>query len=417
MNKVIAAGEPEVACTQRLKKELRRTERRRKWVAFALVAPLLLYIVVNFVIPVGFILFKSIDDREVSSILPRTTRALSTWEGSDVPGEEAFRALFNDMREAMSARTLVKAGKRLNSAKPGFNALIGKTSRRLPETDPSSYKETLIGLDKRWNERIYWIVLKRTSKPITSVYMLSAFELTVDEQGEIVRVPEYRRIFNKTWVRTFWMAFVITAVCFALGYPLAYLMANVPTRVSNILMILVLIPFWTSLLVRTTAWLVLLQDQGVINDVGLLLHLWSKRVQLIHNRFGVYITMCHILLPYMVLPLFATMRRIPPSYIRAAKSLGANPLVAFLKVYLPLTRHGIGAGALFVYILAIGFYITPALVGGRNDQMISYFIAFYTNEVLNWGAAAALSVALLAATGVVFYCFKVTFGLGKLQVR
>jgi putative spermidine/putrescine transport system permease protein len=190
----------------------------------------------------------------------------------------------------------------------------------------------------------------------------------------------------------------------------------VPSRVGNLLLILVLLPFWTSLLARTTAWLVLLQDQGVVNGLGLSLGLWSHRLQLIHNRLGVYVTMCHILLPYMVLPLYGIMRRIPRSYLRAAMACGANPIVTFWRVYAPLTKHGVGSGCVLVFILAIGFYVTPALVGGRNDQMISYYIAFYTNEVLNWGAAAALSVALLVFTGAVFWALKAIFGLERLQV-
>jgi len=400
---------------KRLKRELRRSLRQRKWFAIALISPLFVFILINFAVPVGLILFKSIDDREINTILPRTITALSAWQEDRVPDENTFRSLVLDIEEARTAHTLVRAGKRLNSAKSGFNALLGKTSRNLPEAVPVSYKEFLLEYDPRWGEIAYWKVIKRSSRPVTSTYLLSAFDLMVNEDNQVVQVPEYKRIFNKIWIRTFWMSFVITIICLALGYPLAYLMATVPTRISNILVIMVLIPFWTSMLVRTTAWLVLLQDQGVINDVGIVTEMWSERIQLIHNRFGVYVTMVHILLPYMVLPLFANMKRIPASYMRAAKSLGANPLVAFLKVYVPLTRHGVGAGAVFVYVLAIGFYVTPALVGGRNDQMISYFIAFYTNEVLNWGAAAALSVILLVAIGIVFYFFKLTFGIGRLQ--
>jgi len=399
-----------------LRQALRRTERARTLVALGLIAPLFLYLVVNFVIPVGFMLFKSVDDREVSSILPRTTAVLARWDSTGLPGEEAFAALVADMREATRAGSLVKAGKRLNSAKSGFNALVSKTSRNLPEGAPPSYREALIELDPRWGERVYWAVLKRTSLPITPIYLLAAFDLTVNEDGRIQPVPEYQRVFNPTWARTFWMAAVVTVACILLGYPLAYFLASVPPRVGNVLLILVLLPFWTSLLARTTAWLVLLQDQGVVNDLGVALHLWSRRVQLIHNRFGVYVTMCHILLPYMVLPLYGIMRRIPRSYLRAALSLGANPIVTFWKVYLPLTKHGIGAGALFVFILAIGFYVTPALVGGRHDQMVSYFIAFYTNEVLNWGAAAALSTILLVFTGAVFWLFKALFGLERLKI-
>ena len=181
-------------------------------------------------------------------------------------------------------------------------------------------------------------------------------------------------------------------------------------------MIVVLIPFWTALLVRTTAWIVLLQNEGVVNDLGLFLGLWSERVQLIHNRLGVYVAMSHILLPFMVLPLYAIMRRIPPGLMRAAKSLGANPLVAFIEVYWPQTRHGVGAGALFVYILAVGFYVTPALVGGAGDQMISWFIAFYASESLNWGAAAALSAMLLIFKGALYCVVNVAFGLRKMRI-
>lgn len=413
MSVTVALPQSEAA---EIRRALKQGERARKLAAAGLIAPLFLFLVVNFVVPVGLMLFKSVDDREVSAILPRTTVALAQWDGDGLPGEEAFGALVADMREAVRAGTLVRAGKRLNSAKSGFNALISRTSRNLPEGGLGSSKAALIGFDNRWGERVYWAVLKRTSAPVTPIYLLAAFDLTRNEEGKIVQVPESQRVFNRTWVRTFWMASVVTAICILLGYPLAYFIASVPERIGNLLLILVLIPFWTSLLVRTTAWLVLLQDQGIINDLGVFLHLWSRRVQLIHNRFGVYVTMTHILLPYMVLPLYGIMRRIPRNYLRASMSLGANPIVTFRKVYLPLTRHGIGAGALFVFILALGFYVTPALVGGRNDQMISYYIAFYTNEVLNWGAAAALSTILLVLTGVVFLVFKRLFGLERLQV-
>ena len=163
-------------------------------------------------------------------------------------------------------------------------------------------------------------------------------------------------------------------------------------------MILVLLPFWTSLLVRTGAWVVLLQREGPVNGLLQALGLTDEPLQLVYNRFGVYVAMTHILLPFMVLPLYSVMRGIPPEYMRAAASLGARPLRAFLRVYLPQTVPGIGAGCLLVFILAIGYYITPALVGGANDQMVSYFVAFFTNQTVNWGMAAALGAVLLIAT-------------------
>ena len=411
------AATPRVVDTALLKKELRRHERGKQAIAVALVAPLFLYLLVNFVVPVGAVLFKSVDDREVTSVLYRTTEAISHWDGVDLPSEPVFAALAADLKEARAAKTLFVASKRLNSARSGFQALLGKTGRKLEKMKTiESPRESLIAIDKRWDEREYWRVIQRTSKPYTFIYLLSAFDLTVDENGSVVQLPKRLRVFNAIWLRTFWMGFVITVLCVAMGYPLAFVMANASPGVRNALMIVVLIPFWTALLVRTTAWIVLLQNEGVVNDLGLFLGLWSERVQLIHNRLGVYVAMSHILLPFMVLPLYAIMRRIPPGLMRAAKSLGANPLVAFIEVYWPQTRHGVGAGALFVYILAVGFYVTPALVGGAGDQMISWFIAFYASESLNWGAAAALSAMLLIFKGALYCVVNVAFGLRKMRI-
>lgn len=400
-----------------LKQQLRQAERTRKLTAVALIAPLLLFLAVNFFAPVAVVLFKSVDDRAVSSILSRTTEALSSWNGDNLPDEEAYGALIADLRAASEARTLGTVGRRLNIAKFGYQALLSKTVRRLPKSKPQAAKETLVQIDKRWGQTEYWAMLKRTSAPVTPIYLLSAFDLTIDANGEIAQVPEYWRIMNSIWLRSIWMSLVITGLCVVMGYPLAYLMANTTTKVSNLILILIMLPFWTAALVRAIAWVVLLQNEGIVNDLGLMLGLWSERIQLIHNRMGVYVAMSHFLLPFMVLPLYATMKRIPPDYMRAAQSLGANPLVAFCKVYWPLTAHGVGAGAVFVVILALGFYITPALVGGRNDQMISYFIAFFANETLNWGAAAALSTAFLIFTGALYYLCDRLFGLGTMKMR
>jgi putative spermidine/putrescine transport system permease protein len=160
----------------------------------------------------------------------------------------------------------------------------------------------------------------------------------------------------------------------------------------------VLLPFWTSLLVRTTAWVVLLQNKGIVNDSLIALGVLQEPTQLIYNRIGVCVAMTHVLLPFMILPLYSVMRGISPSFVRAARSLGSPPTTAFLRVYLPQCLPGIGAGCLLVFVLALGYYITPALVGGAGDQMIAYFIAFYTTSTINWGLASALGVVLLVAT-------------------
>ena len=412
-----ATGEKSPHRAEYLKKQLRRGEREKKTIAIALVLPALLFLIINFVIPVGAILFKSVDDREVSTVLHRTTDAIAGWDGAGIPQEPIFAALVADLKEARAARTLFVAAKRLNSAKSGFQALLGKTARKLATMDHvAAPRQTLTELDRRWSDRGYWLAIKRTSTPYTPVYLLAGFDLTIDHTGSIAQVPEHTRLFNRVWLRTFWMGFVITVLCVVMGYPLAYLMAQLPTRTSNLLMILVLIPFWTALLVRTSAWIVLLQNEGVVNDIGLFLNLWGERVALIRNRIGVYVAMSHILLPFMVLPLYAIMRRIPRDYMRAAQSLGANPVVAFVKVYWPQTRHGVGAGALFVFVLAVGFYVTPALVGGAKDQMISFFIAFFSSESLNWGMAAALSALLLLFKGLLFYLLNIMFRIGKMKV-
>jgi len=178
----------------------------------------------------------------------------------------------------------------------------------------------------------------------------------------------------------------------------------------------VLLPFWTSLLVRTTAWVVLLQNQGIVNEVLIWLGIVQAPVQLIYNRIGVYVAMTHVLLPFMILPLYSVMRGISPNYVRAAKSLGAPPTTAFLRIYVPQCLPGIGAGCLLVFILALGYYITPALVGGAGDQMIAYFIAFYTTSTINWGLASALGAVLLAATLMLCALYNRLVGTDRLRL-
>jgi putative spermidine/putrescine transport system permease protein len=207
-------------------------------------------------------------------------------------------------------------------------------------------------------------------------------------------------------------------ICLLLGYPLAYWIATAPPATARRLMLLVLLPFWTSLLVRTTAWVVVLQSGGVVNSLLGWLGLVDPThpIELIHNRIGVLIAMTHILLPFMVLPIFSVMKSIPPNYMRAAASLGAPPLSAFLRVYLPLSLPGVSAGGLLVFILALGYYITPALVGGAQDQMLSYFIAYFASQVTNWGMAAALSATLLVLVLILYAVYHRIVGIDKLRM-
>lgn len=401
-----------------LKIKLRRVERMRKVKAIALIAPLFLFVTVTFIVPIFSMLALGVGNPEVPAILPRTTAAIAEWEATGLPDQAVLAAFVADMREAKKARTIGKAGKRLNYDISGFRSLMLKTGRRLPppETPPSELLDKLIDIDKRWGKIEYWAAVRKAGTRLTDFYLLAALDRTKDVQGNIVEVPARRALYVGVLIRTFWISLVVTVVCLALGYPIAHLLANLPTRQSNLLMILVLLPFWTSLLVRTTAWVVLLQTQGLVNDAAVAVGLWSERVQLIHNRIGVYVAMVHILLPFMVLPIFSVMKGISPSHMRAAASLGAGPLRSFWKVYLPQSMPGIGAGCLLVFIISLGYYITPALVGGPKDQMLSYFVAFHTNQTLNWGMAAALSVVLLTIVMVIYGVYSRLIGIEKMKL-
>jgi putative spermidine/putrescine transport system permease protein len=400
-----------------LRRRLRRSERVRRLEAALLLAPLLLYLLVFFLLPIAGMLWRSVANPELREIMPRTADAIGAWRGEGLPDEAVFATFAEELRTGYEAKTLGVAAKRLAYDVAGFRSLMLATARKLPaEPRDGSWRATLIDLDPQWGESATWAVIRRAAAPWTPIYLLAAVDRRIDAEGQIVPAPAEQAIYLGIFLRTFWIAFVVTALCLLLGYPLAYKLASLPTRVANLLLILVLLPFWTSLLVRTGAWVVLLQREGPINDALLALRLTREPLQLVYNRFGVYVAMTHILLPFMVLPLYSVMRGIPPHYMRAAASLGARPLEAFVRVYLPQSMPGIGAGCLLVFILAIGYYITPALVGGANDQMVSYFVAFFTNQTINWGMASALGVVLLIATLVLFALYARLVGIDRLKL-
>ena len=199
---------------------------------------------------------------------------------------------------------------------------------------------------------------------------------------------------------------------------MAWLLANLSNRTSNLLLILVLLPFWTSLLVRTSAWKVMLQNQGVINDllvwIGLITD--DSRLEIINNQFGTIVAMTHILLPFMILPMYSVMKTIPPSYLRAAKSLGATNWTAFWRVYFPQSVPGIGAGSILVFILAIGYYITPEIVGGTDGIFISNRIAYHISSSLNWGLASALGAILLGVVLILYWVYDKIVGIDNVKL-
>ncbi len=373
--------------------------------ALGLALPLIAFVLVFFALPIATMLLESVADRVVRAGLPRTLAELARPEVD----EATCAALVADLRES----AVGPIGKRLSYERSGFSALLRKTARQV-KTGAGPWQFKLAKIDARWTEPATWAAIRRASGPLTATFLLAAVDRTRDDTGAIVPVPENRAIFVEILGRTFTISLQVTLLCLMLGYPLAYFIAHQPPARAKVLLLFVLLPFWTSLLVRTTAWIVLLQQQGVLND--LLAWLGFQRQALVYNRIGVLVAMTHVLLPFMVLPLYSVMRGIPPDYVRAARSLGADSWTAFRRIYAPQTLPGMAAGILLVFILAIGYYITPELVGGPRDKLISSFIAQNVNETLNWGLASALGAILFVTTLALYLVFDRVIGVDKLRV-
>jgi putative spermidine/putrescine transport system permease protein len=400
MDAIVRAG---AGAERQLMRDFARAERRRRREAFALVLPLLLFLLFTFLVPISDMLRRSVHDPELSEVWPRTAAVLRSWDGRGNPPPAAYEALALDLKASREADTIAVAARRLNYPIHGGRSLVMGTGRRLAaiEAPPvGGWRAALLEADEAWGKRETWVALRRASGPFTDFFLLYAADLRKDAEGRIGWAPAAESIFLSVLLRTFVICTTVMVICILLGYPLAYLVANSSPRVAAILTMFVLLPFWTSLLVRTAAWVVLLQDQGILNKTLLATGLIEQPVRLIFNRIGVVVAMVHVLLPFMVLPLYAVMRGIKPETMRAARSLGASPWTAFRRIYFPQTVPGVVAGALLVLVSEVGYYITPALVGGAEDQMLAYFIAFYTNETVNWGLAAALGVMLMVATGI-----------------
>lgn len=405
----LAPALPGIADPSALRRQLARADRRRKLRAFSLTLPLLIFLLLTFLIPIGALLKRAVENPEVANALPRTVSALVGWNKEGVPSPAAFAAIAQDLSALPDASDAGALARRLNSEAPGARSLVMATFRALPLKDaatPDATKAALLAVDERWGDTTYWLAIAKNASRWTPDYLLTSVDLRRDMHGAIERVEPERRVFGRILLRTFEISAVVTVWALLLGYPLAYWLSTLSARQANVLMILVLVPFWTSILVRVAAWIVLLQSEGLVNHTLIGLHLVQQPLALLFNRTGVVIAMVHILLPFMILPLYSVMKSVPPTYLRAAVSLGSPPLAAFFRVYVPQTYPGIGAGALLVFILSIGYYVTPALLGGPEDQMLSYYIAQYTNVTVNWGMACALGALLLAATLVLYGVYR-----------
>ena len=404
-----------------LKTALGRATRQRRWRAFALVAPLLLFVLVTFAAPILQMLYRSVHNDGFSANMPLTAEYLLAnpvgANGDSVPDEAGFAALREDMIVARGNRSIGTVATRVNYDYPGASSLFKSTSRRAEDFEPP-YRDAFLDRDEDWGDPALWGAMRGAASPFTGNFYLAALDMERAADGSIQSAPENRRIYGPLFGKTFLLSAVITALCFVLGFPVAHLLANLPMRTSNLLMIFVLLPFWTSLLVRTTAWIALLQSEGVVNDTLVAVNAINdaSRVQLIYNEIGTIVAMTHILLPFMILPLYSVMKTIPPSYVRAARSLGATSWTAFWRVYFPQTIPGIGAGVLLVFILAVGYYITPALVGGASGQLISNLIAFHMQRSLNWSLAAALSAILLLSVLVLYWLYDRIVGIDNMKL-
>ena len=389
--------------------QLRRVERRKRLRAIALTLPLLIFLAVTFLVPLGALLVRAVENPEVAGTLGRTGDALAGWDRQAAPPDAAYAALLADLGAIPETAQAGVLARRLNSEVSGARSLIMGTYRALPlgnNLGPAEAKEKLLAQDPRWAELPYWWAIAKNSSRWTPDYLLASLDLKRDAQGHVGRVGADEAAFSDILLRTFSISAVVTLVCILLGYPLAYWLATLNERKANLMMILVLLPFWTSVLVRIAAWIVLLQSNGLVNRFLMFAGLANEPVPLLFNRLGVVIAMVHILLPFMILPLYSVMKSVPVNYVRAAVSLGSTPLAAFFRVYVPQTYPGVAAGGLLVFITSIGYYVTPALLGGAADQMLSYYVAQYTNVDVNWGMACALGSVLLVTTLILYAVYR-----------
>ncbi|NHB77714.1 ABC transporter permease [Rhodobacter calidifons] len=399
-----------------LKAALAAAQARAKRRAFLLVLPLLLFVLFTFLIPIGYMLKRSFEHDGFASSAP----ALVAWFEANPdfdpanPPEEAYAALVQDLARMQTERTTGIAGTRINYSVPGSISLFKKGAREAANLTPP-FKESLVALDADWARPALWRGMESASHVYTAEFYKVASDMKLTDSGW-ARGQDKERIYLYLFAKTFFVSALITVICLLLAFPVAHLLATLPMAKSSLLMILVLLPFWTSLLVRTTSWIALLQEQGVVNNllVGLGLLSNDGRLTMMYNMTGTIVAMTHVLLPFMILPLYSVMRVIPPSYARAARSLGATSWTTFRRVYLPQTLPGIAAGSLLVFILAVGYYITPALVGGADGQLISNLIAFHMSKS-NWSLAAAIAGMLLASILLLYWLYDRLIGIDRLK--
>jgi putative spermidine/putrescine transport system permease protein len=385
-----------------LKARLAKAERRGKIRAFLLVAPLLAFVLLSFVVPIANLVTQAFYGDLVASTLPKTSAELAAWNGK-MPAPESLCESFVTEYKAAKAKDPALPTRIATLVNREFSGSLSKM-RPVANNELSAKPEI-------------WNALKLVSPSVSPRFFIQSVDYRLNADGSIRHENEENSIHLALFGRTLMVAAAVTLFCALLGFPIGFLLAHLPARTSNLLMIIVLLPFWTSLLVRTTAWIALLQQNGVINDTLVALGLIAddQRPVMMYNMFATLVAMTHVLLPFMILPLYSVMQGIKPNFVRAARSLGATPVTAFWRVYFPLTIPGLSAGCLLVFILAIGYYITPALVGGQSGQLISNIIAFHMQKTLNWPLASAIGTLLLVGVLLLYWLYNRLVGIDKMK--
>ena len=394
---------------------VRRSTRGERVRAILLVAPLVVLLLLSFCTPIAVLLSRAVYDPTMHEALPRTASALAAFPGKGLPDDAVFAAFSKDLLAAKKSDSIYDVAKDLNNLLAGARSHVLRAGRIISHEKPAT-RADFIATDPFWGQTGTWFAIRNGLRSFTTSYLLAAIDLRWTDTGGIASVPSDQAIYRGVFARTFGIAAAVTLITLVLGFPLAWLLANLPGRLAARLILLVLLPFWTSILVRTAAWTVLLQKYGILNDLLLTLHVTDHRFDLMYTRTGLIIAMTHIQLPFTLLPMYSVMRTIPASQMRAAYSLGAHPFAAFRRVYLPQVTPGIMAGCLLTFILCLGYFITPALVGGPADQLIANFIYNYIDVELNWQMAAALSCILLALTLGLFAVFARVFGIDRMKL-
>ncbi len=400
-----------------LARRLARAERRGKLRAFLLVAPLLVFVLLSFAMPILTLVRQAAYNTLVSANLPKTTALIADWKADTSVSEALCEALVTEMHAAKAVDPAIpsRIATFVNRERAGSLSRV----KQVANADiQAPFCAGLAALHEDWAQPEIWRALKIVSPSLSPRFFLQALDFRLQADGSIRAQNADEALHVMLFRRTLLVAGGVTLVCALLGFPVAYLLAHISLRASNMLLIVVLLPFWTSLLVRTTAWIALLQQNGVVNDTLIALHIIGEngRLEMMYNMFATLVVMTHVLLPFMILPLFSVMKAINPNYTRAALSLGATPWTAFWRVYFPQTIPGLGAGCLLVFILAVGYYITPALVGGQSGQLISNIIAFHMQKTLNWPLAAAIGTILLIGVLALYWLYNRLVGIDKMKL-